>query len=152
MTSRDIDRLQAAALRRRPVYPGVLEVNAGTIAMAKAFVMEKWIERAIELGRPTPIDLSNSCKFSSMFAQAIFGGRLEGHVDHQFVRLTDGSILDLNEDGADVRAMANPHRHDARFWGNPEHAEALISCKPRVARWVEEFLVRAAYGSRKNAA
>jgi hypothetical protein len=152
MTSHDIDRLYAASIRRRPTLPAILPATAENIAAAKAFVMRKWTERAVELGRPVPSDLSNSCKFSSLFAQAIFGGRLEGHVDHQYVRLTDGSILDLNAEAADVKAMANPHRHDSRFWGNAEHADALRSCKPRVDRWIEEFLMITAYGPNWSAA
>lgn len=125
------------------------------IERAKAFVLKKWIERWHERNPngPTynaffgwdrePTDLSSACKFSSMFAQRVFGGQLRGNIDHQFVKLPDGRILDLNIDAEDVRklrASGDPHRHDRAFWGNPEHLDAMKSCEPRVGQWVSEFL------------
>lgn len=124
------------------VYPARLPATPENIARTKRFVMQKWIERAEERGTlAPPTDLSNSCKFSSLFAREIFGGRLRGHQAHQFVEL-DGRVLDLNTDALDVQQLgADAHQHDDEyFWGNPEHQEALDSCRPRVKAWVEEFL------------
>jgi len=132
---------------------------------ARAFVMAKWRERARELGLPDPDDLSGSCRFSSMFAQGIFGGELQGNPAHQFVRL-DGEVLDLNADARDVRERRaeweaaqrkarigrrldgrewharDPHAHDRRYWWSMENQEALRRCKPRVDSWTREFIVR----------
>lgn len=110
------------------------------IAQAKVFVLRKWLERAQERGSSLPADLSGSCKFSSMFAQRIFGGEIRGNYDHQYVQLPDGRIIDLNIDAADVSALDDPHHHDSEFWGGPDHVESMASCRPRVDQWVAEFL------------
>src|SRR3546814_6093181 len=36
----------------------------------RSFLIQKWKERAQELGRPIPNDLSDSCKFTSLFMRA----------------------------------------------------------------------------------
>lgn len=109
------------------------------IAIAKRFVLRKWEERKLERGAAEPHDLSDSCKFSSLFAQRIFGGRLRGNEKHQYVSL-GGSIIDLNADAADVQDMKHPYRHDPVFWGNTDHVASMRSCIPRVDQWIEEFL------------
>ena len=114
-----------------------LAPTPGNIARAKAFVIRKWKERAAELGRESPETLENACKFCSMFAQKVFGGKLEGNYDHQYVRLPDGSILDLTDAvGLDKSKI---YRHDRSFWNNREHRESMDSCVARVNRWTEEF-------------
>lgn len=123
--------------------PARLPATPENIERAKRFVMNKWVERAKERHEPkVPIDLSNACKFSSMFAREIFGGRLRGNQAHQFVQLADGKIVDLNSDARDVLALGdNAQHHDEElFWGNPDHVDALDSCRPRVKLWVKEFL------------
>lgn len=117
---------------------GKLEATPENIERAKEFVLKKWRERAAERGYPEPEDLSSSCKFSSLFAQAIFGGQIQGHYEHQYLVL-NGEIIDLNKDAADVKAMDEPHEHDESWFGNPEHLDSLESCKPRVRDWVREF-------------
>lgn len=122
--------------------PGRVPATPENIHLAKQFVMQKWAERWAEKGfEGQPADLSNSCKFSSLFAREIFGGRLRGQQAHQFVELEDGTIVDLNLDAKDVKALGqHAHFHDDElFWGNPEHKDALDSCRPRVNQWVEEF-------------
>jgi hypothetical protein len=105
---------------------------------AKSFVHEKWKERAAEMGRPEPQHLGGACKFASMFAQHIFGGRLEGNKDHQFNVTPEGKRLDLT---AGSPGSEN-YKHDKRFFGNGEHKQSMEFCKPRVQQWVSEFRKR----------
>ncbi|MEP3670906.1 MAG: hypothetical protein ABJN42_29775 [Roseibium sp.] len=109
------------------------------IAAARDFVFEKWNERAAERGLAPRSDLSGSCKFSSLFAQTVFGTSLQGNYHHQFGVLADGTVLDLNAEARDVQELDNPWVHDPDFWENPEHIESLESCAPRVAGWIKEF-------------
>ena len=109
------------------------------ISRAKAFVLAKWKERAAELERPEPKDLTDACKFASMFAQQIFGGRLRGNHDHQWLEI-DGNIVDLTDAAGVERWPEDIHEHDDDFWGNEEHQENMATCIPRVNRWVQEFL------------
>lgn len=116
------------------------------IERAREFVMRKWKERFFELfpnSKPdhAPRDLSNSCKFSSMFAQKVFGGELRGNFHHQYVEHPEmpNGILDLNHDADDVKRLANPYRHDKRFFGRGAHYDSMISCQKRVNAWVREF-------------
>ena len=70
-----------------------------------------------------------------MFAHRVFGGTLEGNAQHQYLRTSDGHVLDLT-DWTDESAYS----HDASFFHNPEHAESMGHCKARVDRWVAEFM------------
>jgi hypothetical protein len=117
------------------------------IEKAKAFCLRKWVERHIErfpglaADRPdmTPTDLSYSCKFTSLFAQKLFGGVLRGNYHHQYL-ISNGKKIDLNIDAADVKRLGKKaYRHDAKFFGNRHHQASLDSCMPRVNQWVEEF-------------
>jgi hypothetical protein len=108
------------------------------IVKAKTFVLKKWQERAAERGK-TVDDLSNACKFSSMFAQRIFGGTIQGNYDHQYLVLSD-RVIDLNDDAMDVQKMSNPYRHDKSFFGKKDYKASMKSCEPRVEKWVEEFI------------
>lgn len=115
------------------------------ISRAKAFLKEKWAERHKEMGREgEPSDMQGTCKFASLFAQALFGGDIKGNPDHQLLKVKD-RILDLTD-----IYDPNTFHHDKEFFGNPEHEESMKSCEPRVAKWVEEFKQR--YGAAsKNA-
>ena len=116
-----------------------IEPTAANIAQAKDFVFRKWVERATERGEPSPHDLTHSCKFSSMFAQKVFGGILRGNYDHQYV-MRNGQIIDLNSDAEDVRALAEKaYIHDPVFWMSADHRASMSSCKKRVDAWVAEF-------------
>lgn len=115
-----------------------LPATPENLKRAQEFVLKKWRERAAERGRFEPKDLSSSCKFSSMFVQAVFGGEIRGNYDHQFVVL-NGQIIDLNKDAEDVRDMEDPYEHDESWFGNDEHLDSMESCKPRVRDWVRDF-------------
>lgn len=122
----------------------LLPATPENVERAKQFVLQKWIERAKDRGYPEhalPTDLSSSCKFTSQFAQRIFGGELRGNWHHQYVQLPDGQMLDLNLDAEDVKKLGTlAHNHDRKFWRNPEHRESMASCRGRVDDWVREFL------------
>lgn len=130
------------------------------IARAKAFAMSMWRQRALELGRPEPTDLSDACKFCSLFAQGIFGGSILAHDFHCWT-MVDGEVIDLAEDGRDVLDLADgrvptsatdyanrygltwngddPYEADVCFMARREFVEAMESCIPRTTRWIEEW-------------
>lgn len=117
-----------------------LPVTERNLEAARQFVWRKWRERAAEMGRPAPKDLTGACKFSSLFAQKVFGGRLRGNKDHQYVLHPEYGVIDLT-DAAGVERV-DPYKHDSRFWLNPEHRASLESCTPRVEQWYAEWQAR----------
>ena len=131
-------KLDEAATGEVKTPRGKLPATHENLERAKEFVLQKWRERAAERGHAEPEDLSSSCKFSSLFVQAIFGGQIQGNYEHQYVVL-NGEIIDLNKDAADVKSMDDPHTHDESWFGNDGHLDSLESCKPRVKDWVREF-------------
>lgn len=102
------------------------------IKKAKEFIFSKWKERALEKNKPEPTNLDNACKFASLFALEIFGGKLRGNSEHQWIEI-NGIIIDLTDNNTN-------YEHDDDFWMNEEHAESLESCMPRVEDWVKIFL------------
>ena len=119
--------------------PWPLQINDDLVDQARLFVFSKWQERAAEKGLAPPVDLSGSCKFSSMFAARVFGLEMAGNWDHQFCLTPEGEVLDLNEGAADIAQLEDAYRHDKEFWLNPDHAESMDSCYPRVKAWLREF-------------
>lgn len=118
-------------------------LNAHTLNLARAFVFKQWIARAIELGhQPLPMDLTNSCKFSSLFAQRVFGGTIEANESHCFNRI-NGKVVDINEFAMDTISLDEPHECDEYFMEEPEFHESMTSCLPRVERWCDEFIIQA---------
>ena len=113
-----------------------IKVTPEIIRMARTFLIQKWKDRAVELGRPEPDDLTGACKFASLFAQALFGGKLKGNWHHQYVLLPNGEKIDLV--GGMTRDRVD-YTHDPEFWNNPEHVESMKSCAPRVKTWTNEF-------------
>lgn len=126
---------------------GPYDPTPENIQHAREIAFEGWQQRAYERGMPAPVDLSDSCKFSSLFARALFGGVVAGNEDHQFV-LIGGNLLDLNHDAQDVRAMLEQgiaaHRHDDIFMSDDDNLDVLLSCVPRVERWCNMFEKRLA--------
>lgn len=123
--------------------PARLPATAANIKRAHTFCLAQWQQRHLERhgegGRAwMPTDLSSACKFTSLFAQAVFGGALEGNEDHQFVRLPSGDILDLNTASQDVVELGSKaHQHDPAWWGNADHRKSMTSCQPRVEAWLQ---------------
>lgn len=116
---------------------GMLALTPELFEKAHSIAMKCWLERERLAGREAS-DLSNSCKFTSLFMWVLFGGKLQGNELHQYV-LHQTGILDLNKDAMDVQQMKEPHRHDAVFFLNPEHVSSLQSCWPRVRQWITCF-------------
>lgn len=131
---------------------GILAPTDENLAQAKAFLRQKWTERYRERhGSGAPADMSDSCKFVSLFVQKVFGGEMRGNPRHQF-NWINGQLVDLNSDANDVRTMPDPHQHDTAFWGNREHRASMRSCETRVNAWVKEFvglveMVESVFGS-----
>ncbi len=127
-----------------PTNSARIEFTPEIIAAARSFAFRKWQERSAERGLPPPHDLSNSCKFTSLFAQSLFGGEIRGNYFHFHVRLPSGERIDLNEQATDVQAIkdrgSNPYLHERAFMRSRDVRESLKSCRPRVEQWVEEFL------------
>jgi hypothetical protein len=130
--------VEVACLSGKKDSPARLPMTPATIERAKAFLLTKWRLRAHDIGLDVPVDLTGSCKFSSLFAMLVFGGHLAGNSDHQFV-VKNGVVLDLNAEAADVGNLPEPYRQEPGFIGNREHRQSMRSCLPRVLRWVEEF-------------
>lgn len=112
---------------------------------ARDFALNGWNARRFERGLPAAKDLSNACKFASLFARELFGGTLKGNAEHQYLELPSGQVVDLTQGSAMFDEMDDPMVHDPDFWGNPEHVESLESCMPRVDDWVKGFLAPSAY-------
>lgn len=123
----------------RESHPGILPISDETVRELRAYVIERWEERARERGEPRPSDLSSSCKFGSLFCKALLGGEIRGNFDHVHV-FVEGRIVDLSEGAQDVAALAAPYRNDPDFLSDEDFAESLESCLPRVSAWVSAFL------------
>lgn len=127
-----------------------LEPTADNIELASVFAFDMWKDRWREqkadweakVGSPyhrdEPIDLSGSCKFSSIFAALVFDADLDGNYDHQFA-VKNGQIIDLNSGASDVAAMSKPYALDALFFGSRDHMVSMKSCMPRVTEWLRAF-------------
>jgi hypothetical protein len=108
-------------------------------AQAKIFVFRKWCDQAKERGLISPVDLSGSCKYGSLFMNQVFGGKIFGHYEHQY-NIIGGRIVDLSHDAIDVGKISNPYLHEPEYFAIPEKKDSLNKCLPRVKGWVIEFL------------
>lgn len=113
-----------------------LEPTDDNIKQVKQFVLKMWKERAKENNKSEPSDLTNACKFSSVFGQKIFGGKVEGNYHHQYNVLPDGTKLDLTDGAGGTQYKLY---HDKKFYGNREHKQSLDSIQPRIEDWVKKF-------------
>ncbi len=118
---------------------GFLLFNEANVTLATNFIFLKWCERATDRGLSEPVDLSNACKFASIFANVVFGGELNGNWEHQYV-VNNTEIIDLTNNFNGNRVDASVYKHDEQFWGNDEHVASLVSCIPRVNDWINEFV------------
>jgi len=110
-------------------------------AAAKAWFFEQWTDWAVQRGLPPPADLSGSCKYGSIFIQAVFGGSIRGHFEHQY-NFIDGRLVDLSHDAMDVGAMRNPHLHEPGYFLLTRQQASLSGCEPRAQRWAAEFIAQ----------
>lgn len=109
-------------------------------AAAKLWFFGRWCDLAAQQGLNAPGDLSGSCKFGSIFMQAVFGGSIRGHFEHQY-NFIDGRVVDLSHDAADVGRMRNPYLHEPDYFDIPEVQSSLAGCQVRAERWASEFLL-----------
>ena len=119
-------------------HDGLVEASPENIAAATAFAFDRWRERAVELGRGEPSDLSGSCKFCALFAKALFGGAIDGNDEHVFARV-DGKVIDLSAASADVAGLDDPYGSDPEHLWNEDLHYSLSTCLPRVRAWVAAF-------------
>lgn len=132
-----IRQLSKAALGRP--LPARLEASPENVQLAQDFVLQRWIDRAQELGKPLPVDMSLGCKFASLFAWQLFGGRLKGNYLHQHVVTHAGEILDLCAGSSELVSISEPYAHDPHFFGNRDHVDSLNSYLPRVSMWLKAW-------------
>jgi hypothetical protein len=118
---------------------GKISYSYENFAIAKEFVFVKWCEIARIKNLTIPIDLSRSCKYSSLFAQSIFGGVIRGHYEHQY-NFIDGRLVDLSHDSLDVGKMSNPYLHEKTYFDIPEIQTSLAKCSHRAEQWATEFM------------
>ncbi len=131
--------MRAAALN---FIEGRVPLTPQNRLVAEKVLDELWAERALELWGEVPLHRAGSCKFAALLAQKLFGGAIRGNLDHVFVQMTDGSVLDLNEDQPDVLEMEDKaHHHDGSVYGH-DYRQSLASCLPRVEKWLEVALNR----------
>ncbi len=128
--------------------PGLpIPPTPANIAKAQAFALRKWRERRSQQNKlykqrkKLPTDLTDACKFCSMFAVKVFGGEMQGNNDHQWVIHDDAEdgIIDLTDYGNHPEDWYY-YEHDDSFWMNPDHVDALESCIDRVNNWLTGFV------------
>ncbi|WP_274644963.1 hypothetical protein [Pseudomonas serbica] len=119
------------------VYPPRYELNQETFSIAQGLIRDLWNERRLEHGLPPTDDRSSSCKFASLIARELFGGRLAGNEMHVFV-LRDGAVLDLNEEQTDVLLLAEQAHHEIpKCIQHRDYRASLGTCMPRVRHWIK---------------
>jgi hypothetical protein len=113
------------------------------IEKAKIYLLKKWKDRQIELGRDAPADLSGASKFASLFAKELWGGEVQGNEFHQYLVLGSHVILDLCEDSSSVNDLlldgVDIYQNDALFIGSAEYVSSMASCNPRVQLWIADY-------------
>lgn len=116
-----------------------LPYTYANFARAKVFVYGKWCGDAADPQWQPPADLSGACKYGSLFMQAVFGGAIRGHFEHQY-NFIDGRLVDLSHDASDVGRMRHPYLHEPDYFQVPEVQLSLSQCEPRAQRWADEFV------------
>ena len=58
---------------------------------AKQYLFDDFLKKELFYNR-YPCDLSN-CQYAALFAQQIFGGKIHGNKDHQFIIVNNNSLL-----------------------------------------------------------
>lgn len=140
--NRAIERLGGAAV---PLSGLESLAELPNVQVVRSFLLEKWRERALVRGSEAPVDLTNACKFCTLFVQAIWGGEIRGNYHHQY-NFFSGVVFDVCEGASglvELEALGvDPTVHDELFWGNPEHVESMESCAPRVKEWVADWRLK----------
>ena len=116
-----------------------LGYSAAGFAQAKQFVFTKWCAFAAERQAAAPADLAGACKYASIFMQAVFGGAIRGHFEHQY-NFIGGRLVDLGHDAFDVGRMTHPYLHELAYFSVPELQVSLNRCAARAQSWADEFM------------
>jgi hypothetical protein len=117
-----------------------IDPSPDNLELVRSFLLEKWQQRAATLtpDKPSPIDLTDACKFSALFGSVVFAADIAGNWNHVF-NIVDGELFDINAEASDVVGKANIHRHDAEFINSGDFSQSMQSCLGRVAAWINEF-------------
>lgn len=115
-----------------------IEPSDENLALIRSFLLDKWRERASELGLPEPSDLSDSCKFSALFGSVVFGADIGGNYRHVY-NLVGGKIVDINSDARDVKGRSRIYEQDSDFISSYDFRESMKTCRERVSKWLAEF-------------
>ena len=87
----------------------LIPVTDEEIIRARLFLDEKWY---VEMNQPfSTAGTAGSCKFASLLAVALFGGRLRGNWHHQWAE-KDGQRIDLTSFGTDATVRAAFERQE----------------------------------------
>jgi len=117
-----------------------LPLTPTNLALASQAMDLLWAQRLEERGYPRVPGRSGSCKFAALLARDLFGGKLDGNLEHVFVR-KEREVLDLNNLQDDVLILADS-AHLSTPWvlEDREYRESLASCMPRVKQWCQWVL------------
>lgn len=115
-----------------------IEPSLENLTLVREFLLEKWCQRAAELGHQTPVDLTDSCKFSALFGSVVFGADIGGNWNHVY-NLVDGEIVDINAEATDVKGRKGIYKHDSSFIESYDFRESMKTCRERVSNWLREF-------------
>ncbi|TLX17062.1 hypothetical protein [Rhizobium sp. MHM7A] len=115
-----------------------IEPSPENLTMVREFLLEKWRQRAAELDKEPPTDLTDSCKFSALFGSVVFGADIGGNWNHVY-NLVDGEIVDINAEAADVKGRRGIYKHDSSFIESYDFRESMKTCRERVSTWLREF-------------
>lgn len=119
----------------KSIYPAKIEYNPRNILVANEALNALWEERQRQRDVVHNGSRAGSCKFASLLARSLFGGRLAGNANHVFV-VKDGNIIDLNEQQSDVVLLgAKAHIQFNSVLYHVDYREALTSCLPRLEKY-----------------
>lgn len=117
-----------------------LAINPTNLALAHEALNQLWSERLEDRGYEKLPGRGGSCKFAALLARELFGGQLDGNLDHVFVR-KDQVVFDLNHQEEDVLILgACAHISTPWVLHHSDYRASLGSCIPRVLRWAQWVL------------
>jgi hypothetical protein len=119
----------------KSIYPAKIPYTPRNILVANEALDALWEERQKQRDVVPNGSRSGSCKFASLLARSLFGGRLAGNANHVFV-VNDGKIIDLNEHQSDVVLLGQKaHIQFNSVLYHIDYREALSSCLPRLEKY-----------------
>ena len=116
--------------------------NENNNQFLRSFLLEKWRERASQLGSPIPEDLSMACKFVSLFCFKLFGGELRGNYYHSYLFINN-QIYDPTYPSNmffDKFKDIDMWEYDPYSYHKDAYQKSIKYCEKRVDVWIEDFL------------